>query len=111
MSGFVLEINLSECLSAAVTIPRMDHPACPWRAPWLPSSRAGLLLDRDFRLPRTRACTGWHDGRMDLPAQRDTARQGRQGEFTVHDLENIGDHEMVFVTVEFKDSANMAMAL
>src|SRR5262249_35865996 len=34
----VLEINLSECLSAAVTIPSVDHPACPWRPPWLPSS-------------------------------------------------------------------------
>ena len=28
---------------------------------------------------RARACAGRHDGRMDLPAQRDTARQGRQG--------------------------------
>jgi mannose-6-phosphate isomerase-like protein (cupin superfamily) len=34
-----------------------------------------------------------------------------KGEFTVHDLENIGDGEMIFVTVEFKDSANKAMAL
>ena len=28
----------------------------PRRAPWLPSSRAGLLLDLDFRRPRTLAC-------------------------------------------------------
>ena len=27
-------------------------------------------------------------------------------EFKVHDLENLGDQEMVFMTVEFKDSAN-----
>ena len=30
----------------------------------------------------------------------------RKGEFKVHDLENIGDSEMIFTTVEFLDSAN-----
>ena len=29
----------------------------------------------------------------------------------VHDLENIGDKDMVFMTVEFLDSANKSMAL
>lgn len=29
-----------------------------------------------------------------------------RGEFMTHDLENIGDTELVFTTVEFKDSAN-----
>ena len=33
------------------------------------------------------------------------------GEFKVHDLENLGDKEMVFMTVEFKDSANKPMPL
>ena len=33
------------------------------------------------------------------------------GEFKVHDLENLGDREMVFMTVEFKDSANKPMPL
>jgi len=33
------------------------------------------------------------------------------GEFKVHDLENLGDKEMVFMTVEFKDSANKPMQL
>ena len=33
------------------------------------------------------------------------------GEFKVHDLENLGDREMVFMTVEFLDSANKPMAL
>lgn len=32
-------------------------------------------------------------------------------EFKVHDLENLGDQEMVFMTVEFKDSANKPMQL
>ena len=34
-----------------------------------------------------------------------------KGEFKVHDLENLGDGEMVFMTVEFKDSANKPMPL
>ena len=34
-----------------------------------------------------------------------------KGEFKVHDLENLSDKEMVFMTVEFKDSANQPMAL
>jgi quercetin dioxygenase-like cupin family protein len=33
------------------------------------------------------------------------------GEFKVHDLENLSDAEMIFMTVEFKDSANKPMAL
>jgi hypothetical protein len=45
--------------------------------------------------------------------QPNEIRHGRvgKGDFTVHDLENIGDHEMVFVTVEFKDSLNTPIAL
>jgi quercetin dioxygenase-like cupin family protein len=33
------------------------------------------------------------------------------GEYKVHDLQNIGDNEMVFMTVEFLDSANKPLAL
>ena len=33
------------------------------------------------------------------------------GEFKVHDLENLGDKEMVFMTIEFLDSANRPLAL
>jgi quercetin dioxygenase-like cupin family protein len=33
------------------------------------------------------------------------------GEFKVHDLENLGDKEMVFMTIEFLNSANQPMAL
>ena len=35
----------------------------------------------------------------------------RAGEFKVHDLENIGDSDMIFNTVEFIDSANKPMAI
>jgi hypothetical protein len=34
-----------------------------------------------------------------------------KGEFKVHDLQNLDDKEMVFMTVEFKDSANKPMPL
>jgi quercetin dioxygenase-like cupin family protein len=34
-----------------------------------------------------------------------------RGDAKVHDLENIGDTELVFTTVEFLDSANTPMAL
>ncbi len=33
------------------------------------------------------------------------------GEFKVHDLENLGDKEMVFMTIEFLNSANQPMVL
>ena len=33
------------------------------------------------------------------------------GQFKVHDLTNIGDQEMVFMTVEFLDSANKPLAI
>ena len=33
------------------------------------------------------------------------------GEYKVHDLENLGDKEMVFMTVEFLDSANKPLAI
>src|SRR5215470_803611 len=33
------------------------------------------------------------------------------GRFKVHDLENIGDGEMIFMTIEFKDSANKPLAV
>ncbi len=33
------------------------------------------------------------------------------GEFKVHDLENLSDKDMIFMTVEFKDSANKPMPL
>ena len=32
-----------------------------------------------------------------------------KGEFMVHDLENVGDTDLVFTTVEFLDSANPAL--
>ena len=43
------------------------------------------------------------------------ARRGHEtygpGQFKVHDLENLGDKEMVFMTIEFLQSANKPMPL
>ena len=33
------------------------------------------------------------------------------GEYKVHDLENLGDREMVFMTIEFLDSANKPLVI
>ena len=44
------------------------------------------------------------------PARPGTSTTGA-GEFKVHDLENLGDREMVFMTIEFLDSANKPLAL
>lgn len=35
----------------------------------------------------------------------------QMGEYKIHDLQNIGDTELVFTTVEFKDSANPPLPL
>ena len=37
--------------------------------------------------------------------------QCAEGEYLLHDLENVGDTELVFSTVEFLDSANPALPL
>jgi beta-alanine degradation protein BauB len=34
-----------------------------------------------------------------------------RGQYKVHDLENIGDRDMVFMTIEFLDSANTPLAI
>ncbi len=44
------------------------------------------------------------------PARPATRHYGA-GQFKVHDLENLGDKEMVFMTIEFLQSANKPMAL
>jgi quercetin dioxygenase-like cupin family protein len=35
----------------------------------------------------------------------------RRGQFKVHDLENVGDKDMIFMTVEFLDSANQPLPI
>ena len=55
-----------------------------------------------------------HDGTtVEYTYQQGETRHEIYGkdEFKVHDLENLGDREMIFMTVEFKDSANKPMPL
>ena len=42
---------------------------------------------------------------------RNPPRDLRAGEYKVHDLENLGDKEMVFMTIEFLNSANKPLAI
>src|SRR5471030_2151718 len=59
-----------------------------------------------------RGCQHVHDGTtVEYTYQPGETRHETYGlnEFKVHDLENLGDREMVFMTVEFKDSANKPM--
>jgi quercetin dioxygenase-like cupin family protein len=55
-----------------------------------------------------------HDGTtVEYTYQQGETRHETYGkdEFKVHDLTNLGDREMIFMTVEFKDSANQPMPL
>jgi quercetin dioxygenase-like cupin family protein len=61
-----------------------------------------------------RGCQHVHDGStVEYSYQPGETRHETygKGEFKVHDLQNLGDTEMVFMTVEFKDSANQPMTL
>lgn len=61
-----------------------------------------------------RARSHYHDGRAEEPTYQagDTKHlEFGAGEFMMHDLENIGDTELVFTTVEFLDSANPPLAI
>ena len=90
----------------------MDHPPRARRAHRVPPPCAGLFLDRGVSGGRGRQHV--HDGTtVDYTYQPGETRHETygKGEFKVHDLENLGDREMVFMTVEFKDSANKPMPL
>ena len=57
-------------------------------------------------LQRTYDGTSWEN---DYDAGLTFYAEVEEGEFTVHDLENVGPGEMVFTTVEFKNSANVPL--
>jgi hypothetical protein len=95
----------------------MSAPACGLFALLLASALVSTVtcwITFGQRFPTAAARAHVQDGTtVEWTYQPNETRHGRlgKGEFVVHDLENIGDHEMVFVTVEFKDSANTPMAL
>jgi hypothetical protein len=83
----------------------VDDPAQAQPAIRLSPPRAHLFLDRHDGVPRPPA----PDGRSTVEysyAPGETRHESYgPGEYKVHDLENIGDGDMVFMTVEFLDSA------
>ena len=89
----------------------VDDPARARRAHRLPPARAGLFLDS---VTGGRGRQHVHDGTtVEYTYQPGETRHETygKGEFKVHDLENLGDREMIFMTVEFQDSANKPMPL
>ena len=54
-------------------------------------------------VPNRRELTAQYFGRL--------AGTYGSGEYKVHDLENLGDKEMVFMTIEFLNSANKPLAI
>jgi hypothetical protein len=79
---------------------RVDHPPRPRRAH---SHRHvldyfGHLCSADAPPARARR----HHGRIHLRAGETRHETYGKGEFKVHDLENLSDKDMVFMTVEFR---------
>jgi len=46
-----------------------------------------------------------------LSARRNPHETYGAGQYKIHDLENLGDKEMVFMTIEFLNSANKPLAI
>ena len=88
---------------------RLDHPPRARRADRLPPPRARLFLDLGERRARPPARDdGTTVEHTYYPGETRHETYGK-GEYKVHDLENLGDKEMVFMTIEFMDSANKPM--
>ena len=79
---------------------RLGYRAQAWPAPRLPHLRARLLLNLGHRRPKPLALH-----RRPGVGHR-LLVTFEEGEFMVHDRENIGDTELLFTTVEFLDSPN-----
>ena len=108
--------NPNPCVGT--TLLSENERARVWIIRLAPGERLGFhrhVLDYFWTaISASRARSHAQDGTtVEFTYQPNETRHGSLGksEFAVHDLENIGDHEMVFVTVEFKDSANKPIAL
>ncbi|TPK75275.1 hypothetical protein [Mesorhizobium sp. B2-4-17] len=84
-----------------------------WSLTLKPSERIGFhthVLDYFWTaVTGGRARSHYGDGRVAETSYQpgDTQHHHyRAGEFMIHDLENIGGTDLIFTTVEFKDSAN-----
>jgi quercetin dioxygenase-like cupin family protein len=89
-----------------------------WSLTLKPSERIGFhthVLDYFWTaVTGGRARSHYGDGRVVEVSYRPGDTQHHhyeRGEFMIHDLENIGDADLMFTTVEFKDSANAPLAI
>lgn len=89
-----------------------------WSLTLKPSERIGFhthVLDYFWTaVTGGRARSHYGDGRVAETSYRPGDTQHHtygRGEFMTHDLENIGTTDLVFTTVEFKDSANTPLAV
>lgn len=89
-----------------------------WSLTLAPSERIGFhthVLDYFWTAVtggKARSCYG--DGRVAETAYKPGDTQHHHfeaGQFMIHDLENIGTTDLVFTTVEFKDSANAPLTV
>ena len=117
-------VNLvSTRLAARMNVTAVDFPAGVDE-----SQEAGLVLAPSERIGfhthvldyfwtavtggKARSCYG--DGRVAETAYKPGDTQHHHfeaGQFMIHDLENIGTTDLVFTTVEFKDSANAPLTV
>ena len=89
-----------------------------WSLNLKPSERIGFhthVLDYFWTaLTGGQARSHYGDGRVaEVSYQPGDTQHHRfgPGEFMTHDLENIGETELTFITVEFKDSANAPLSV
>jgi hypothetical protein len=89
-----------------------------WEVRLKPGERKGFHRHvLDYFWTSTTDCKGkshYPDGRVDYPVYKagDTSfLKFAEGEFMVHDMENIGETDFVFITVEFLNSANAPIPL
>ncbi|MDQ0136909.1 quercetin dioxygenase-like cupin family protein [Neorhizobium galegae] len=89
-----------------------------WSLTLKPSERIGFhthVLDYFWTaVTGGRARSNYGDGRVAEVSYKPGDTQHHHyglGEFMTHDLENIGDTDLTFTTVEFKDSANAPLVI
>ena len=108
--------NPNPCVGS--TLLSEDNRTRVWMITMKPGERVGFhrhVLDYFWTsVSGGRARQHVHDGTVVeytyQPGETRHENYGK-GEFKVHDLENLSDREMIFMTVEFKDSANKPMQL
>ena len=101
----------SRLLSADPASPGLGDPAGPRRTLARAPARAGLFLDRDQRRPEPPAHPDGTTREVSYQAGETRYFHFGAGEFLLHDIENVGDNDSIFTTVEHLDSENAPLDL